>query len=129
MSEWGATGSQEAEEEPPPLVYASLDRFIEDYFVKVYARNLDTNGIRWCPEWWRHAEAVGRLEAVWRAWELLRTDPGEGASNWWLGHADRHMHILLSDTGPFSRCIKGQHASGRVQPLPFTPVPAGWTRI
>lgn len=64
-------------------MYTTLDRFIDDYFVKIYACNLDTNGVRRCPEWWRHPEAVARLEAVGRAWELPRTDPGFALAPCW----------------------------------------------
>ncbi|MGV0111135.1 DUF4913 domain-containing protein [Arthrobacter sp. CP30] len=43
--------------------------------------------------------AVSRLNALWRAWETLRLDPGTGMSDWWRIHADgggpRPEHVYL----------------------------------
>jgi hypothetical protein len=58
----------------------------------------------WCPEWWRHAEAISRLEALWRVCEHLRLDPATGMSVWFRDHADHHMAVLLDSEGPFKRC-------------------------
>ena len=57
----------------------------------MYRRALDGTQRTWCPEWWRHAEAPSRLEALWRAWEHLRLDPATGMSVWFRDHADHHM--------------------------------------
>ena len=68
----------------------------------------------WCPQWWRHAEAVARLEALWRAWEHLRQDAATGLSVWFRDHADHHMTILLDADGPFKGC------DGRTPSIPST---------
>ncbi|MDF1480337.1 DUF4913 domain-containing protein [Leifsonia sp. H3M29-4] len=108
----------------PELRFATLPDFVEQYLVLIYQRDLDIASNRWCTKWWYHAEAIARLEAMWRAWELLRLDPGEGGSNWWLSHADPHMRVLLSENGPFRHCRKGLHAEdGRLSPLPVEVVP------
>lgn len=114
----------EAEEDPPQLHFPTLDRFVEDYLVQIYRRDLEEKNLRWCSEWWQHGEAIARLEALWRSWELLRLDPGEGGSNWWLGHCDPHMAKLLSENGTFRHCRTG-HAANRSKPLPATPPPGG----
>ncbi|MCZ2404922.1 DUF4913 domain-containing protein [Paenarthrobacter sp. Z7-10] len=49
----------------------------------------------WCPEWYKHPEALIRMEGIWRAWEHLRMEPALGVSTWWLNHADPHMRILM----------------------------------
>lgn len=68
--------------------------------VPLYVRATTT----WCPEWYRHAEGIYRLEALWRAWEQLRLDPALGASARLLQHADPHMRVLLDSDGPFRGC-------------------------
>ena len=66
----------------------------------MWRRNLSGNALTWCPERWRHAEAIARLEAPWRAWEHLRLDPALGMSVWLRDHADHHMAVLLGADGP-----------------------------
>lgn len=116
-----------AEEAPagPPLYFSSLDRFVSEYLAMIYRRDPSVASVRWCPEWFKHAEAIARLEAMWRAWELLRLDPGEGASNWWLVHCDPHMRVLLSESGPFRNCRNTSHSEERSQPLPVVAPPRG----
>lgn len=123
---WADEMAGEEEVEAPPLKYTRLDHFVEQYLVHVYARTVatkDTKGVRWCAEWWRHAEAIARLEAIWRAWESARQDPAEGASNWWLSHADPHMRVLFSEDGPFKFCKDGHEP--RMVPLLSTAAPVG----
>lgn len=111
--------------EPPALRFPTLDRFVLEYLVLIYRRDTTATNIFWCKEWFKHAEAIARLEGMWRAWEKLRLDPGEGGSNWWLGHADPHMRVLLSEDGPFKHCRKGGHVEERSTPLPSDTPPAG----
>jgi hypothetical protein len=56
---------------------------------------------RWfgAPVWWGHPEAVARLTALWRAWEVLRLDPATGMSNWWTLHFDPHMPYCSMPSG------------------------------
>jgi hypothetical protein len=109
----------------PELFYPTLEAFIEDYLVLVYRRALSGPSVTWCPEWWRHAEAIIRLDALWRAWETLRLEPGTGMSVWLRDHADHHMPILLDADGPFKGCEPGAHSARPLAPLPFTPPPPG----
>ena len=78
----------------------------------------------WCPQWWRHDEAVARLDALWRAWEHLRLDPATGLSVWFRDHADHHMTILLDADGPLKGC-DGTHSQRPLDPLPHDPPPPG----
>ncbi|NNH73673.1 DUF4913 domain-containing protein [Nocardia uniformis] len=98
--------------EPPKPAFTNLVDFVQQRLVFVYRRVPDSAARRWCPEWWRHDEAVLRLAALWRAYEALRRDDtGLGLSNWWLQHADPHMRVLMSVDGPFELCKKG-HRDG-----------------
>lgn len=122
--DWGAPEPAVAEP-TPELYFAHVGEFVENYLSRIYRRDVAKTGVHWCPQWWQHAEAIARLEAIWRAWESLRLDPAQGPSNWWLGHADPHMRVLLGDDGPFVYCRNGEHASERYSDLPVEPAPNG----
>lgn len=110
---------------PPPLFYPTLDRFVAEQLAPLFRRPLGS-GRTWCPQWWRHAEGILRLEALWRSWEHLRHEPALGMSVWLRDHADVHMAVLLDADGPFHGCHpeKG-HNAGRLDPLPVQPPPVG----
>lgn len=102
----------DVDEEPPAeLVYGSTEQWLTDWLVPTYRRYLSPNGSQatWCASWWKHAEAVMRLEALWRAWEHLRLDGQTGMSVWWKDHADYHLAILLHPDGPFKGCTFTEH--------------------
>jgi hypothetical protein len=110
----------------PRLYYPSLDVFLRDYLAPTYRRHIDGRNRTWCPQWWRHAEAIARLEALWRAWEHLRLDRATGASVWFRDHADHHMTVLLDpDNGPFKYCTPDKGHSTRIEPLLLENPPAG----
>lgn len=123
LGEWDDDLGEEPEAEPAEraeagLMYPNLGAFVEDYLSIAYARDIDNRTTYWCPEWWRHPEALARLDALWRAWEHLRHDNALGPSLWWRDHADHHMPALLGAEGPFKRCILGRgHSSRDTSPL------------
>jgi hypothetical protein len=104
------------------LFYPHVAAFVQDRLVYLYSRRLGQQFV-WCPEWFRHAEALSRLDAIWRAWEQLRLEPA-GISVWWRDHADPQMSALLDPDGPFAAC-RGQHSEYPVPPLPVEEPPAG----
>lgn len=112
---------------PPPLRFATLPAFVA-HFATWYRREVfDSYERTWCPQWWRHPEAVVRLEATWRAFEALRGDPATGISVWLRDHADVHMAQLLVPSGPFRGCTaRDGHGTDPLPPLPLTDPPAGW---
>jgi hypothetical protein len=89
----------------------------------MYRRPLGGQHVTWGPEWWKHAEAIARLEALWRAWEHLRLDPATGVSVWFRDHADHHMTVLLSADGPFKGCKPKEGHGDRLEAFPLTPPP------
>ncbi|WP_324194032.1 DUF4913 domain-containing protein [Nocardia blacklockiae] len=114
--------AQEHDTEPGPI-YESVGEFVENYLSLVYRRNV-TGGQRvWCPRWWMHAEAVLRLEAVWRAWEYLRLDSKTGMSTWLLDHADPHMAVLFDRHGPFEYCSVEKGHADTMKPLSLVAIP------
>lgn len=107
------------EPELQPLAYPNLLAWVEGLLSPMYRRQVDGRATTWCPEWWNHAEAITRLEAIWRAWEHLRLDPATGISVWFTMHADPNMAVLLDPAGPFAGCtpVRG-HRAQNLAPLP-----------
>jgi hypothetical protein len=110
--------------DPPGLYYLTVGEWVQEWLFPVYRRSVRGHERTWCPQWWKHAEAVARLEALWRAWEHLRQDPATGLSVWFRDHADHHMTVLLDADGPFKGC-DGQHSDRPVDDLPHDPPPEG----
>jgi hypothetical protein len=104
--------------------YPTLLEWVEGWLLPLYRRSVHGHHRVWCPEWWRHSEAVTRLDALWRAWERLRLDPATGLSVWFRDHADHHMTILLDADGPLKGC-DGTHSRRPLDPLPHEGPPPG----
>lgn len=110
MSDWRTVGH----------VYPSVIEFVENYLSLVYRRDVVNDpSIAWCPEWWKHAEAVARLEILWRAWEHYRLEPRTGLSVWFLDHADPQMGRLFASDGPFRFCSAKVGHRDMLAPLPL----------
>ncbi|MQY21716.1 DUF4913 domain-containing protein [Nocardia macrotermitis] len=106
--------------------FADVGEFVEEYLRFVYQRQVsDPNGMAWCPQWWKHAEAVLRLDAVWRSWERLRLDPGPGLTLWFLDHADPQMRRIFDHRGPFRYCSVRHGHRDTLEPLPVLSAPTG----
>ncbi len=110
--------------DPPGLYYLTLEEWVGVWLFPVYRRSVLGHDRIWCPQWWRHAEAVARLESMWRAWEHLRQDPATGLSVWFRDHADHHMTVLLDADGPFKGC-DGRPSDRPLEQLPHDPPPVG----
>ncbi|MFF0613707.1 DUF4913 domain-containing protein [Nocardia tengchongensis] len=108
-----------------PSVYGSVAEFVENYLSLVYRREVGKGRRVWCPQWWLHAEAVVRLDAMWRAWEHYRIDSRTGLSVWFLDHADPHMSILFDPDGPFQFCSTASGHSDEMPPLQLIATPPG----
>lgn len=99
--------------------FATLDDFVNVWLTRCYARQVkDVNDTVWCPQWWEHLEATHRLTALWRAYEYLRLDAGEGPSKWWVLHADQQMDKLFDPRGAFKYCsVRYGHKRDMIPPL------------
>ena len=127
------------ETEPPPApaagveqklqpLYPSVEEWVQGVLALVFVRRA-TSTFRWCPQWWRHPEAIVRLEAMWRSWELLRLDPTTGMGVWFRDHADHQLPILTGPAGPFADCDPDGHYDPEAPSLPVESAPAGWWDI
>lgn len=123
----GAVGGDQDDrpQAAPTLYYGSVDEFVREFVCQVFRRNVGEEGradYRWSARWWESAEAIARLEAMWRAWEHLRLDPATGTSVWFRDHADPHLAVLMSPTGPWAR---SKDTAGPSDPLPYEAPPDG----
>lgn len=121
----GPQGEAVPAEETPALYYGSVDEFVREFICPIFRRNVGEEGradYRWSARWWESAEAIARLEAVWRAWEHLRLDPATGTSVWLRDHADHHLGVLMSPTGPWAL---SRDTAGSDEALPYDAPPEG----
>jgi hypothetical protein len=111
--------------------------WVEDHLSVVEYTHSDKSTAAWCPEWWKHPEAVERLWASFEAREQARQDAAvhmDALSDWWLTHWDRHAAILFdAKAGPFRKCDRNLghlHDSNGAeeQRVPFYAPPEGWRR-
>ena len=116
-------GTAASQREPEPeCYYQSLGEFA-GWLLDVYRRSTRGQARAFCSQWWKHPEAVARMDALWRAFEQLRQDPGTGMSVFWRDHADHHMSVLLDADGPFKGCEEG-HSEHPLGPLAGQEPPA-----
>ena len=111
-------------EDAPVLYYGSVDEFVREFVCPIFRRNVGEEGradYRWSARWWESAEAITRLEAMWRSWEHLRMDASTGTSVWLRDHADHHLGVLMSPTGPWAL---SKDTAGPDEPLPYEPPPS-----
>jgi hypothetical protein len=116
--------------EAPALLYPDLNAFVTDLIACIYERPLPNGRRTWCPQWWKHDEAVYRLQALWTAWEYMRVNDGPtAAATWLVNYADPIMNALFDAEGVFKGCSveKGHrddrpHEDGK---LPCDPPPEG----
>lgn len=118
-TEAAVLAAQRAEEKLEPA-YLDVESWVTEHFAPMYARPLGGE-FRWCPRWWEHAEAISRLEALWRSWETLRGDAGLGMATWYRDHLDSQLTILIGNRGPFALCSPDRHEP--MKALPVEPAP------
>ena len=87
-------------------IYANVDEFFRNFLRPVYRRPINARTTFWAADWWRHPEAVLRLDAMWRSWEQARLDPATGMATWLRDIAGYHMSVLMSAQGPFGNVAR-----------------------
>ena len=68
-------------EQEPDLYFANAHDFVVQYLLPSWRHTY--SGARWCAQWWCHAEALSRLDALWRAFESMRHGDAAGMAVWW----------------------------------------------
>lgn len=123
-AESATSPNNQSNAEPPRLFFTNLDAFVRNFVRLVFRRGVGEAGraeYRWAARWWESAEAIIRLEAMWRSWEQARLDPTTGISTWLRDHADYHMAVLTSTNGPFAQ---SKDTASYDEPLPYEAPPA-----
>lgn len=106
--------------------FASLPLFVEQFVLPNWVHHLGENYAgRWCRQWWEHAEALTRLEAVWEAFEVMRREPAPSFSTWLRDHLDPHMRSLSDPNGAFYRCDAEKGVHEAAEAWPTMPAPEG----
>jgi hypothetical protein len=112
----------------PELRYPDAETWVHLMFLPTFGWRVDDHTWRWCSQWWRHTEAVWRLELLWRSWEAHRLQP-TGMSAWSV-ELDRHLRELLGPDGTFRQCRSAdgdRDAHHTDQPIPAADLaPDGW---
>ena len=108
----GGSGGSEDDRAPVAPFFGSLLEFVTEGFAPVYCR-VTSPTVRWCACWWDHAEAIYRLEALWRTWELYRLEPRLGIASWLRDYLDPQLRELTSPTGPFAQCTDDRHSAAK----------------
>lgn len=97
----------------PYRQYDDAAAWLEDWLLQVVRPR---RSVKWCPTWWRHAEARSRITALWLAWETYWGD-NDGQSHWWIVHFPPHWEALTSADGIFASCDNGDNCKGDRPPL------------
>jgi len=84
--------------------------WVGHFLLPVYGREV-TSQAPWCPEWWRHKDAVALLYALWMAWfELSQPSAGlTGPAIWHRDYLAHTMAQLRDPSGTFAGCKPGNH--------------------
>jgi hypothetical protein len=90
--------------------YAQLEDWVEMYFLPTFQRPFGGE-LRWCTVWKEHAEAIVRLQALWRSWEALRVEPRLGMITWLTSYLGPQLDALLARSGPFAQCTLDRHTT------------------
>lgn len=108
-------------DDDPGLFFPNAYEFVIQYLLPSWRHTY--SGARWCAHWWRHAEAVSRLDALWRAFEAHRHGDPSGMAVWWRDFADPLMATLTAENGTFAQCDAktGDHAQNRTWPTAEPP--------
>ena len=110
----------------PPKKFAGVDDFVDRFVLPNWRYRLDMEDVRWCARWWEHTAAMGRLEVLWEAFEVMCLEDGPSMSIWYRDHFDVHMSVLTQRNGVFYRCSaqRGIHEQPAI--WPHVQVPPGF---
>jgi hypothetical protein len=111
-------GTEPSGIEEPVAIYPDIFAWTRGLLIPTISRRVGSEHLRWCPQWWRHPEAVCRLAALWHAWEVCLPEGGAAMSLWWTQDFDPNFAVLSDPRrGPFEACGHGDH-TGKVRGLP-----------
>lgn len=110
--------------------YPNLASFVELHVANMwpYQQGVMTKFL-WVPDWWKHPPLIYQLDALWRAYENARRQPGQMMifNIQAFGLLDR---VFNKDTGLVASLgiDENEHTTGPGEPLPCVRPPKGWRR-
>ena len=110
--------------------YPNLASFVELHVANMwpYQQGVMTKFL-WVPDWWRYPPLIYQLDALWRAYENARRQPGQMMifNIQAFGLLDR---VFNKDTGLVASLgiDENGHTTGPGEPLPCERPPKGWRR-
>lgn len=110
--------------------YPNLASFVELHVANMwpYQQGVMTKFL-WVPDWWRYPPLIYQLDALWRAYENARRQPGQMMifNIQAFGLLDR---VFNKDTGLVASLgiDENEHTTGPGEPLPCERPPKGWRR-
>jgi hypothetical protein len=105
----------------PEPWFGNCDEFVREFLLPCWRH--PTAGSKWCAYWWEHAEAVSRLDALWRSFEALRVGDPTGMAVWWRDYAGPIMAAPTDPTGTFAGCNANRGEHLQIDPWPVRPAP------
>jgi uncharacterized protein DUF4913 len=95
-----------------------LASWVHGLLIPIYVREISTQA-PWCPEWWRHPEAVGQLHALFLAWQQLTAPDAEltGPAVWHRDFLVPSLAVLRDPSGTFAGCKPGTHRDKQPPPI------------
>jgi hypothetical protein len=112
-----------AADEPQQPLYDTMAAWFKGWYHRTIERQMSP-GLVWCPQWWRHNEAISILTALWASWEGARVsgDP-DAMIVWWERSTALLAHLTSADVGPFAACSNREHEDHVDLTLPYLPEP------
>ncbi|PQP19017.1 DUF4913 domain-containing protein [Rhodococcus opacus] len=123
-------GEEQSTSEPEPLDMVRLYEWVQEHIGawaqrKVLRSQGGSGGLRWCPWWDLHPEAVTRLEALRKSWTgFVKLKDPTAMTIYYRDFFDRTMEALMNETGPFHACSPAGHGKGDFVPI----APPPWER-
>lgn len=68
----------------------------------------------WCDQWWRHPEALARMDTVRHVWLDGTREPSGAAKFAFWQCLDHQITALMAPNGPFARCGDSTHSAGDI---------------
>ena len=123
--------SKQQDDDPQKPLYDNVEDWVRGYLLVNFSRPFGEVGTQrwyWCPQWWRHNEAVTALTALWYSWEHARLQPTGMLG--WLRDLHHHLSVICSPDGPFRECSQAdgdrpaKHTGDRFADV--VPAPPQW---
>jgi len=116
----------------PETEFPDSRTFFEQFLATTFARDRQASiGVRWCEQWWLHAEAQYVVDQLWASYEALRSPeppdpPGKQRAEWLVAFAYPLLDRLFAQKACFEGCANtGREKDGVMHAPKVLPLPSG----